>query len=163
MKKSILSFLLPVLVLLLSTSCKSEFERIRTSGDSAKIFEQANGYYENGEYYKAQTLYELIIGSYRGKKEAEDIYYKYAYCHYYQKKYILASYYFKNFTNTFTNSKYKEEAEFMSAYSNFKLSPCLILKNNFFWIRGHCAYLVFFERICFFLWTRFLGRFACFP
>jgi hypothetical protein len=36
-------------------------------------------YYEDEEYQKAQTLLELIISSYRGKKEAEEIYYKYSF------------------------------------------------------------------------------------
>lgn len=113
------------------TSCKSEYETIRASGDTELLFSKADEYYANGEYLKAQSLYELIIGNYRGTDKAEDIYFKYAYTHYYQKKYILAGYYFKNFANTFATSSYREEADFMSAYSNYKLSPSYRLDQSY--------------------------------
>ncbi len=123
--------ILAVLSFVLFSSCKTEFEKIRTGGDTELIYNKANAYYENGEYLKAQTLYELIIGNYRGKKEAEEIYFRYAYTHYYLKKYILASYYFKNFTNTFSTSQFKEESDFMVAMSNYKLSPNFRLDQSY--------------------------------
>lgn len=126
---SILIFSLSLLIL--SSSCKSEFETIRASGDSAAIYKEAEKYYEAGEYFKAQTLYELVIGSFRGKKELEDIYFKYAYTYYNLEKYILASYYFKNFSNTFPNSQLRQEADFMSAYSNYELSPTFRLDQTY--------------------------------
>jgi len=116
-------FLTLILAATLLSGCKTEFEKIRSSTDSKLIYKKALEYYENEEYMRAQTLFELIVGSYRGQKEAEDLYFKYAYTHYYLKKYILASYYFKNFTNTFTASKHREKAEFMVANCFYKLSP----------------------------------------
>lgn len=104
-------------------SCKSEFELVRTSNDPAKIYQTALKYYDQGEYEKAQSLLELSIPNYRGKEEAEDLFYKYANTHYFLGEYILASHYFKSFSNTFYNSDKKEEAEYLSAYSNYKLSP----------------------------------------
>lgn len=105
------------------TSCKTEFEKIRTSGDFELMFERAQKYYEDEEWLKAQTLYEQVLGNLRGKVEAEEVYFKYAYTHYHLKKYILASYYFSNFSTTFSASDMKEEAQFMSAYANYNLSP----------------------------------------
>ena len=113
------------------TSCKSEFERIRSSGDVKAIYDQAEKYFEEEEYQKAQTLYELIIGSYRGQKEAENIYYKYAYTYYNLGRYILAAYYFKNFANTYSASDYREEADFMSAFSYYQLSPNFRLDQSY--------------------------------
>lgn len=112
-------------------SCKSEFERIRTGGDTERIYSAGMDYYEKGEYLKAQTLFELIISTYRGKKEAEDLFFKYAYTHYYQEQYILAAYYFKSFAETFTNSEKREDALFMSAYSNYQLSPSFRLDQEY--------------------------------
>lgn len=80
-------------------------------------------YYEEGEYLKAQTLFEQIVSSFKGKEEAEELYFKYAYTYYHLGQYILASYYFKNFSNTFGRSPFREEAMYMSAYSNYLLSP----------------------------------------
>jgi len=115
---SILSILLLGIV-----SCKSEYEAIRTSGDSQKIVEKAHEYFEKGDYLKAQTLYELIVNSVKGTAAAEQIYYNYAQTHFQLKSYILSAYYFKTFSQTFPNSGLREEADFMQAFNNYKLSP----------------------------------------
>lgn len=112
-------------------ACKSEFERIRTGGDTERIYAAGMDYYEQGDYLKAQTLFELIISAYRGKKQSEDLFFKYAYTHYYLEQYILAAYYFKTFSETFTNSEKREEALFMSAYSNYELSPTFRLDQEY--------------------------------
>lgn len=118
------SFIISIAILLCSTSaCKSEFEKLRASGDAALMYQKANEYFENEEYQKALTLYEIVLASYRGKTEAEKIYYYYCQCQYKLKKYLLSSYYFNDFAKKFVNSEYKEDAEFMSAYSYFKMSP----------------------------------------
>ncbi len=105
------------------TSCSSEFEKIRTSNSPKLILDSAYKYYNNEEYYRAQSLLEEAIQYYRGQKEAEDIYYHLAYTHYHLNEFVLASYYFENFAKTFYNSDKKEEADFMSAYANFRMSP----------------------------------------
>lgn len=110
-------------LILAVASCKTEFEKIRTSNDPERIFAQANTFYEAKDYQKSQTLYELVIPYYRGKTEAEELFYRFSYTHYYLKQYILASHYFKSFTTTYYNSDYREEALFMSAYSTYQLSP----------------------------------------
>ncbi len=129
MKKTL--FVAVVGMSLLLGACKSEFEKIRSSGDVNRIYTKALEYYEQEEYQKAQTLFELIISSYRGKKEAEEIYYKYAYTYYHLGQYILASYYFKNFSNTYGASELREEADFMSAFSNYQLSPTFRLDQSY--------------------------------
>jgi len=117
-------------LLFLFGSCRSEFEKIRTNPDPKFLQKKAFEYYEAGDYQKAQTLFELIINGLRGKADAEKVYFAYAYTHYYQEKYILGSYYFKNFVSTYGNSPYKEEAEYMSAYSYYKLSPIYRLEQS---------------------------------
>jgi len=104
-------------------SCKSDFEKLRATANAETLHTKAFEYYEKGDYVKAQMLFELIINNLRGKVQAEKVYFYYANTHYYQEKFILASYYYQNFSNTFPNSEYREEADFMSAYSNYELSP----------------------------------------
>ena len=111
-----LSYLM-FMVILLGISCRTQFEKIRTSNDGQLIYKEAEKYYEAGDYNKAQSLYELAIPAYRGKQEAEEIFFKYADSHFKLKQYILASHYFKNFANTYVNSDRREYADFMSAYS----------------------------------------------
>src|SRR5690606_34713661 len=105
------------------TSCTTEFEKIRTSGDAAKILESAHKNYANEQYYNAQTLYELAIQHYRGKAQAEEIFFNFAYTFYHLGEFITASTYFKNFGSTFYNSVNREEAEYMAAYSYYRMSP----------------------------------------
>ena len=113
------------------TSCKSDFEKIRTSGDVDTIYKKAFEFYEQEEYLKAQSLFELVINNLRGKVEAEKVYYYYANTHYKLRRYVLASYYFKNFATTFPNSSYREEADFMTAFSNYQLSPTYRLDQTY--------------------------------
>lgn len=131
MKKSIILSGFAILIALSISSCKSEFEKVRASSDPELLYKKAFEYYENEQYLKAQTLFELIIGGLRGKVEAEKVYYYYAYTHYKLKKYILAAYYFKNFSTTFPNSKDREEADFMSGYSNYQMSPSFRLDQTY--------------------------------
>ncbi|WP_020568921.1 outer membrane protein assembly factor BamD [Neolewinella persica] len=125
---SILSLLF---VALITFGCKSEFETVRTSGDAALWLQKANEYYDAEEYQRAQTLYELSIAPFRGKAEAEQIAYRYAYTYYYTRQFVLASYYFKNFATTYGGSNLREEADFMSAYSNYRLSPVYRLDQSY--------------------------------
>lgn len=116
---------------LVTLGCRSEFETVRTSGDPEKILKQADAYYTAGEYQRAQTLYELSIAPFRGTAEAEQIAYRYAYTYYYTQQYVLASYYFKNFATTYGGSPLREEADFMAAYSNYRLSPVYRLDQTY--------------------------------
>jgi outer membrane protein assembly factor BamD len=104
-------------------ACRSEFERIRTSGNATLIYEEANRFFQDEEYDKAIILYELIIPVYRGKREAEDIYFNYANAHFLDRRYILSSHYFDTFSSTYTGSTKREEAMYLSALSHYKVSP----------------------------------------
>jgi outer membrane protein assembly factor BamD len=120
--------ILPVLAaclmcFLLMFGCKSEFEQIRTSGDVKNIYAKALEYFKEEEWQKSQTLLEMIIPNVRGTKEAEDVFFKYAYSFYNLENYTSASYHFKTFANTYGASPLREEAEFMSAYAQFQEPP----------------------------------------
>ncbi len=116
-------FALLIGLIICLSSCSTEFERVRTSNDPKLILTKANEYYKDKEWVSAQTLYELAVQFYRGKAEAEEIFFNIAYTYYHTGEYITASHYFSNFVSTFYNSKNKEEADFMAAYSHYKLSP----------------------------------------
>jgi outer membrane protein assembly factor BamD len=103
--------------------CKSEYEMVRTSNDPKLIYEKAIQFYDEEEFLKAQQLFELILNSYRGRPEFEMLNFRYAYTFYNMNQFVLAGHYFESFTTAFANSKLKEEAAFMSAYSKFRLSP----------------------------------------
>lgn len=122
MKKTFF-WLLFIAVLGLVSACKSKFEIVRTSGNPDLILQKAFEYYEKEDYQRAITLFDLVLNQIKGKDSAEKAYFQYAYAHYHTKQFVLAAYYFKNFSNTFTSSPFREEASFMSAYSNYQQSP----------------------------------------
>lgn len=109
-------------MLLTGVSC-SQYQKTLKSDDLAYKYEEATKYYEDGDFFKALTLYEELIGLYRGMGKAEQIYYYYAYCHYYLEDYVMAGFYFKNFVRTYPNSDHAEESMFLSAYCHYLNSP----------------------------------------
>ena len=122
---------LTVFTTLVLSACKSEFEKIRAIGDPAAMYKRADEYYAKEEYQKAQALYELVISSFRGRPEAEEITFRHAYTYYYTGQYILAAYYFKNFVQTYNLSPKREEADFLAAYSNYQMSPSFRLDQSY--------------------------------
>lgn len=118
-------YVFPALLLLLISfnGCKSKFEKLRASNNLAKKYEEAVKLYEQEKYSKALILFEDLMLKYRGRSEAEDLYYFNAYTHYRLKDYISARYHFKQFATTFPYSERAEEARFMSAYSYYLDSP----------------------------------------
>lgn len=124
MLKMILKSVFPVLILsFLLTSCNKEFDNVLKSDDFALKLAKAYEYFEAEDYYKSQMLFEQARPFYRGTKELEKIYFHYAYAQYHQEKYILSSYYFKDFTKNYPNSDFAEEASYMTAYSHYMMSP----------------------------------------
>lgn len=118
-----ISYFILLLSIVALGACKSDFEKVRTSGDAAAIYKVADEYYEKGEYNKAILLYEMIIPAYRGKSEAELLNYTFAQAHFKNGNYILSSHYFKTFADTYTSSPKREDALFLTAYSEYKQSP----------------------------------------
>ena len=99
------------------------FERIRLNPDKEFRLQKAFQYYDAKYYEQANTLLEDLIAVYRGKPEAEKIFFYYAYTHFYIKNFTFANYYFKQFYSTYPTSLYAEEALYMSGESSFQLSP----------------------------------------
>jgi outer membrane protein assembly factor BamD len=112
-------------------ACKSDFEKVRESGNAEQIFAKANEYFDSEEYLKANTLFELVLNQYRGRKEAEDLFFRYAYTHYHLRRYVSAAYWFENFSKTFANSDRREETEFMIGYSYYRLTPSFRLDQKY--------------------------------
>jgi outer membrane protein assembly factor BamD len=83
----------------------------------------AEQFYTEIKYSFAQQLYEDLFPYIKGTERYEEMFYKVAYCYYYQKDYANAENYFKTFTETFPGSKHAEECDYMRAYTYFKQSP----------------------------------------
>ncbi len=108
----------------------SEFRKIQKSDDWKLKYDAALNYYEKKDYYRSVILFEQIRPFIRGSEEAELVEFYYAYAHYYQKQYLLASHYFKNFHDTYNRSEYAVEAFYMYGYSLYKQSPAYNLDQS---------------------------------
>ena len=118
---AILSFIL--LFTIAFTSCKSKFEKLRLSTDIGRKYQEAIKLYNKKEYSKALVLFEDLVQRYRGRSEAEDLYYYFAYTNYQLKDYLSARYHFKTFSDTYPNSPKAEECRFLTAYCYYLDSP----------------------------------------
>jgi outer membrane protein assembly factor BamD len=118
---TILSFIL--LITIVFTSCKSKFEKLRTSTDTARKYQEAIKLYNNKDYAKALILFDDLVQRYRGRAESEDLYYYYAYTNYKLKDFLSARYHFKTFADTYPSSPKAEECRFLAAYCFYLDSP----------------------------------------
>ena len=109
-------------IVIILSSC-SNYQKLLKSSNNEEKYEMALLYYNQGDYYRAQEIFEQVMPFFRGTEKAEQMYYYYANCHYEQGDNILASYYFKRFTKNFPNSRYAEECFYMSAYCKSLDSP----------------------------------------
>ncbi|OYQ33198.1 outer membrane protein assembly factor BamD [Flavobacterium cyanobacteriorum] len=118
MAKYIYIFIIAVLI----SSC-SPFQKALKSEDVKFKNEVAADLYNKGKYEKAIRLFEQIAPSYKGKPQAERLFYMFAQSYYKTKQYYLAGYQFESFAAGYPRSEKMEEASFLGAKSYYFLSP----------------------------------------
>jgi outer membrane protein assembly factor BamD len=109
-------------MLMILWSCKNTYSYVSRKGTLEKKYEFAKKSFNKKKYSKAQPLLEEIYPQYKGKKEAEDIYYMLAYSHYKLSDYLLASYHFQNFTQQYSLSPRVEECSYLHCICEFQKS-----------------------------------------
>ncbi len=115
-------FALLISVAMIFISC-SKYQRVLKGTDMEKKYEYAEKYFQKKDYYRALQLLEELISVYKGTTKGEQTYYYYTYSNYYTGDYAMAAYHFNNFVQTYPNSKYAEEMQFMHAYCYYLDSP----------------------------------------
>ncbi len=104
------------------TGC-SEYQKALKSEDADVKYAAAAQMYEKQKYSRAIRLFEQIAANYRGRPQAEQMYYMFAQSYYKTGQYYLAGYQFETFVAGYPRSEHLEEASFLSAKSYSKLSP----------------------------------------
>lgn len=117
--KKIISLLFVVIVF---GSC-GEYQKALKNEDVAVKFEMSTKLYDAGNYSKAIRLFEQIAPSYRGKPQAEKLFYMFSQSYYKTRQYYLAGYQFESFVSGYPKSEKIEEAAFLGARSFSMLSP----------------------------------------
>ncbi len=120
--------LLPVLLSLFLVSSCNKFSKIQRSKDYEYKLAKAEEYFAKKKYRSAQQLFEELFPVFKGTQKFEDLYYKYAYCFYYEDLYRDAENLFKGYLEVFPNSSKAEEVDYMRAYCFYKQSPKLELE-----------------------------------
>ncbi|KQB41828.1 putative lipoprotein [Flavobacterium daejeonense] len=117
--KKIVSLLLLVVFF---SSC-NEYQKALKSEDVSVKYKMADTLYAQAKYSKALRLFEQIAPEFRGKPQAEKMFYMYAQSYYKTKQYYLAAYQFESFASGYPKSVKIEEASFLGAKSYAVLSP----------------------------------------
>lgn len=117
--KKIVSLLLLVV---LFSSC-NEYQKALKSENVAVKFAMADTLYAQAKYSKALRLFEQIAPEFRGKPQAEKLFYMYAQSYYKTRQYTLAAYQFESFASGYPKSEKIQEASFLGAKSYAILSP----------------------------------------
>jgi outer membrane protein assembly factor BamD len=113
-------FMMPLLML---AACNSQFSKVLKSKDYDYKLKKADEYYGKKKYKNAEELYVELFSVFKGTEKFEELYYKYAYCSFYQKNYADAENLFKGFLEVFPNSAKAEEVAYMHAYTFYEQSP----------------------------------------
>ena len=111
-----------LIILVLASSC-GQYEKLLKSTDYDLKKAKAKEYFEAGQYVKSSELLEQILPRYRATEEAEDLNWMYAQSYYGMKQYDIAGSYFKSYIEQFAYGKYAEEATYMAALCDYKMSP----------------------------------------
>ena len=112
--------LMPFFIL---ASCNSQFSKVLKSKDFDYKLKKADEYFAAKKYRNAGELYVELFSVFKGTDKFEELYYKYAYCSFYQKNYADAENLFKGFLEVFPNSSKAEEVAYMHAYTFYLQSP----------------------------------------
>jgi len=122
MKFKTTSFLFFLSVVVFFTSC-SDYQKLLNGDDITAKYKEAEVYYNNGEYRKANRLFEQIVPKYRGKPQAQRIIFFFADSYFQTKSYSLAAYQYENFVKSYPKSGRIQEASFKAAKSYYFQSP----------------------------------------
>ena len=112
-----------ILILGLTSISCSDYQKLLNSDDTPTKYKEAEVYYNNGEYRKANRLLEQILPKYRGKPQAQRVIFFFADSYFQTKSYYLAAYQYENFVKTFPKSDRVQEATFKAAKSYYYQSP----------------------------------------
>ena len=121
--KNLLYFLI---VIVLFSSC-SEYQKALKNEDPTVKLDMATKMYELGKFNQSLRLIEQIAGVYRGRPDAEQLFYMYAQSYYKTRQYYLAGYQFESFVSSYPKSEKAQEAAFLGAKSYSMLSPVFSL------------------------------------
>ncbi len=111
-----------LLFIILLGSC-SEYQKVLKGTDVKAKYDLAEKYYNEGEYDRANRLFEQIAPKYIGKPQGERVLFFFADSYFKVGDYNMSGYQFERFLKSYPKSEKAIEAAFMGAKSYYELSP----------------------------------------
>ncbi len=115
--------LFPLLILIFVVVSCSDYQKVLKNEDVKAKYDLAEKYYEEGDYKRANRLFEQIAPQYVGKPQGERVSFFFANSYYQKGDYNLAGYQFERFLKSYPKSDKSQEAGFLGAKSYYMLSP----------------------------------------
>lgn len=116
--------------LLLVIGC-NKYNKLLKSSDYQLKYQKALEYYNEQDFIKASTLFDQIVGYYKGTSKSDSVSYFHAMSYFMQNDYTIAAELFKEFTKTYSRSKFVEECDYLYGYCFYQLSPRSSLDQEF--------------------------------
>jgi len=105
------------------TACTNNFQKVLKSTNMDYKEKMAIKYYNEKNYDRALQLFDELRIFNKGSLKAEEIAFYYANCYFGMNDFYTAGFYYKDFVNTFPNSKHAEECAYLAAYCKYMESP----------------------------------------
>jgi outer membrane protein assembly factor BamD len=93
-------------------------------GDTVDVaFDKAKALYDKQKYGDAARAFETVLSLGRGSDQAREAQYLLADSYFKNKEYLISASEYRRYVTFYPRSERREEAEFMEAYSYYKISP----------------------------------------
>ena len=113
----------PILLIAITLQSCSEFQKVLKNDDVKAKYDLAEKYYEEGDFKRANRLYEQIAPKYVGKPQGERVMFFLSNTYFERQDYNMAGYQFERFIKSYPKSDKVVEASFLGAKSYYELSP----------------------------------------
>ncbi|MEN1784797.1 MAG: outer membrane protein assembly factor BamD [Bacteroidota bacterium] len=107
---------------LLFGSC-SEYQKVLKNEEIKPKYDLAEKYYNEGDFKRANRLFEQIAPRYVGKPQGERVMFFFANSYFKTEQYYLSGYQFERFIKSYPSSEKLQEAIFLEGKSYYMLSP----------------------------------------
>ena len=117
------SFYFPILFSVVFFSSCNEYQKVLKNEDIKAKYDLGEKYYNEGDYKRANRLFEQIAPRYVGKPQGERVMFFFADSYFKTEQYYLSGYQFERFIKSYPKSDKLQEAIFLEAKSYYELSP----------------------------------------
>jgi outer membrane protein assembly factor BamD len=113
----------PILLIAIALQSCSEYQKVLKNDDVKAKYDLAEKYYEEGDFKRANRIFEQIAPKYVGKPQGERVMFFLSNSYFKRGDFNMAGYQFERFIKSYPKSDKVVEASFLGAKSYYELSP----------------------------------------